>query len=485
MQHKPSGRGERAAIVGRWAMAALVAGVLAGHVSPAWAQAADPYYQSKGSWGQAHDDQWALKRIGFTAAGSGSSAWDIETGARNPVIVAVIDTGLDYFHPDLGRDNIWRNPKEVPNGKDDDGNGYVDDMIGWNFVDRNNKPWDRAGHGTHVAGTIAAATGNGEGIAGINRGVRIMPLKVLNFIGRGRSSSIAEAIFYAVANGAKVINLSLGGHHISKIEQHAVDYAYGKGVVVVVAVGNEGIDAADYGPAALANVISVGASDLEDKRAGFSNWGKVDLVAPGVEILSLRARRTDFVLVAGVKDYEAGANFVGPQAKYYHASGTSFAAPFVSGVASLLFAKNPDLTAEQVIRIITQSARDIEAPGWDRVSGFGLLDARAALDAEPSFFVESHLAQLQVVKQGGKLFVRVSGTATADRFARAWIEIGKGKSPTEWKKVSNDIDKPVQDGILADVAAGNFRGAKEWTVRLVTEHRNGKRREARTSLTLG
>ncbi|MFQ5881014.1 MAG: S8 family peptidase [Candidatus Methylomirabilales bacterium] len=468
--------------IGLWLWLGALGGPAAGAQER---QINDPFYWSKGAWGQAYGDQWALKRVGFTPPGQGRSAWDLETGASRPVVVAVIDTGLDYFHPDLRRENVWRNPKEELNGRDDDGNGYIDDLIGWNFIDNDNNPWDYAGHGTHVAGIIAAAMGNGEGIAGINRGARIMPLKVLNFVGRGRSVGIAGAIFYAVKNGARVINLSLGGEHLSKTEQLAINYAAKRGVVVVVAAGNEATDTRDYGPAGLPKVITVGATDVEDKRVGFSNWGAaVNVAAPGVDILSLRARRTDFVLVSGARDYQAGSAFVGPAARYYRASGTSFAAPFVAGVASLLFAKNPKLTGEQVTRMILQSARDIEVPGKDQYTGYGLLDARAALAADPAFFIEARLTRVQPAQEGGQTVVRVSGTADANAFAKAWIEVGPGKHPTKWKQVSRTLTRPVKGGTLDDLAAGHFRGAKQWVLRLITEHKNGKRREARFQLNL-
>ena len=181
----------------------------------------DPYFTGL--------DQWGLQRIGFLPPGTGASAWDIESGGT-PVIVAVIDSGIDFFHPDLERHNIWQNPGEELNGKDDDGNGYVDDLIGWNFIDDNNNPWDQAGHGTHISGVIAAARGNGAGIAGINSGAQIMPLKALNFLGRGRSVAIAEAIYYAVRNGARVINISFGGEHVSVIEKKAIDHAVASNV---------------------------------------------------------------------------------------------------------------------------------------------------------------------------------------------------------------------------------------------------------------
>ncbi len=446
----------------------------------------DPFFDSSGSWQQAHDDQWALKRIGFDSADGKTSAWEIETGAGNPVIVAVIDTGIDYFHPDIDKTSIWRNTGETENGIDDDKNGYIDDLIGWNFVDNNNNPWDQAGHGTHVAGVIAATTGNGIGIAGINRGAKIMPLKVLNFMGRGRSSGISESIYYAVANGAQVINLSLGGQEISPFEQRAIDYAYEHNVLIVVAAGNSGVDTANFGPAASPHVLTVGATDTNDEHAGFSNWGaSVDLVAPGIDILSLRARHSDFALVAGLEDYTPGDWFVGPEALLYRASGTSFAAPLVTGVASLVIAKNQDVTTEQLMRILTQSARDIDAPGIDQHTGYGLLDAATALSQSPEFFVEVSIAGVNVIQGKRGPLLQITGLFNADRPDKAWIEIGEGSAPTSWKKVSKTIKKPVLGGSLDDLEVKHFAGAGQWTLRLIGKHKSGQQREARFVLDLG
>lgn len=446
----------------------------------------DPFFHSKGTWQQTHDDQWALKRIGFGTAGGNASAWEIESGESSPVIVAIIDTGIDYFHPELNKTSIWRNTAETENGIDDDKNGYVDDLIGWNFVDDDNNPWDQAGHGTHVAGVIAAASGNSLGIAGINRSAKIMPLKVLNFIGRGRSSGISEAIYYAVANGAQIINLSLGGAEISPFEQRAIDYAYAQNVLIVVASGNSGVDTANFGPAASPHVLTIGASDADDKHAGFSNWGaSVDLVAPGIDVLSLRARYTDFALVAGMQDYAAGDWFVGPEALLYRASGTSFAAPLVTGVASLLIAKNPDITVKQLMRVLTQSARDIDVPGIDQHTGYGLLDARAALSQSPEFFIEVAIVGVTVIQGKRGPLLQITGTFNADDPGQAWIEIGAGSAPTSWQKVSKSIKQPILDGGLGDLEVKHFAGAKQWTLRLIGKHKNGQQREARFLLDLG
>src|SRR5262249_55012890 len=130
------------------------------------------YLYSKGSWGQGYADQWAHWKVGLRPKGQ-QSAWDIEDGERNPVIVAFIDTGLDYVHPGIAKKNVWINPKP---GSDNDASGYVEDVIGWNFIDNDNNPWDNDGHGTFTAGIVASTINDAEGVAGINAGVKIMPL---------------------------------------------------------------------------------------------------------------------------------------------------------------------------------------------------------------------------------------------------------------------------------------------------------------------
>lgn len=457
-------------------LAAMLLGAMPGGAG-ATPATADPFWTSSGAWGQAHRDQWALARTGWTP--------ELARAAKAPVIVAVIDTGLDYYHRDLPPEAIHHNPRELPNGADDDGNGYVDDLMGWNFVEGNGNPWDHSGHGTHVAGVIAAGLENGEGIAGMNPMARILPLKALNFIGHGRASRIAEAIYYAVGQGARVINLSLGGQAMSEAARRAIDYADGKGVVVVVAAGNEGRDIAGLGPAALPNVITVGASGPDDRRAPFANHGmEVDLVAPGVEVLSLRARRTDVSLTAGVEDYRPGSRFVGPRARYYRVSGTSFAAPFVAGAASLLLSRDPGLDAHAVKRMLIHSARDIGMPGVDLETGHGLLDVQAALAADPGFFLTPRIRGIEAVQKGDGVYVRVNGEADADRFRAAWVEYGQGDVPESWRRASDGLKAPVRSGVLADLPAGLFRAGGVWTLRLVVEHENGARREARHVLRL-
>lgn len=246
-------------------------------------------------------DQWALKNIGQLGGTPGSDigatrAWDTTAGSN--VIVAVVDEGVNWQHPDLAA-NMWVNTKEIPNnGIDDDNNGYVDDVRGWDFYNDDNTVYDRVDgdrHGTHVSGIIGAAGNNATGVAGVNWHVRIMPVKFLGPYG-GDDFSGAMAIEYAVDNGARVINCSWGGQGVSDVLSQAIDYAAQHGVLIVCAAGNDGvsIDSTPFFPASsdATNVITVAATDRNDQLPWWSNVGAegVDLAAPGVDITSTLPR---------------------------------------------------------------------------------------------------------------------------------------------------------------------------------------------------
>jgi len=442
------------------------------------------YFLSKGSWGQKYPDQWALGRIGFDA--SPQSAWRLVRRDASPVVVAVIDTGLDWNHRNIDWDSLWFNSNEIPgNGIDDDQNGYIDDVIGFDFFERNGKPWDFDGHGTMVAGLIAGSWSDKDGIAGINPFARLMILKAVNNFGQTRASYVAEAIAYAADNGARVINLSVGGKDISEIETKAIDYAYSKGVVIVVAAGNEAIDTGNYGMATSDKVLAVAATDLDDQRANFSNWGRISVAAPGLEILSLRARRTDTMLgIEGIK-YTAGANYVGEDRRYYRASGTSFSAPLVTGLASLMIANDPSLTNQQVMNIIKSTARDVGTPGVDQFTGYGIIDARAALKAPKDYFLFAGVSRIEVVQKGGAQSVRVHGTADANAMKSARLDIGAGETPTSWKPAGVAQKGAGPDSVLGEIPALSFKGSPIWQIRVVVTHNTGTTREARFRLKLG
>ena len=260
--------------------------------------------------------QWGLAKINAPAA------WDVVTGTT-AITIAIVDSGVDLNHPDL-RDKIWTNPGEIPgNFIDDDGNGKVDDVHGWHVfrrwtgsdyvADENGNVQDDYGHGTHVAGIAAAATNNGVGIAGVSWSAAVMPVKVLDRYGFGWYSDIASGIVYAADNGARIINLSLGGTSASAILCQAADYAHGKGAVLTAAAGNtSGSNPGNnvFYPAACPHVLAVAATDSADAWPSFSNFGpQVALSAPGVGIYSTW--------------YYAGIGASG----YYTESGTSMAAP--------------------------------------------------------------------------------------------------------------------------------------------------------------
>jgi len=250
---------------------------------------------------------WGLYNTGQTVNGvkgvSGAdihapAAWDITTGSNN-MIIAVLDGGVAWEHPDLLA-NIWTNPGETPgNGIDDDGNGFIDDVHGWDFVDNDNDPtsFDLIAHGTHVAGTIAAVGNNGAGITGVMWTASIMPVRVFDASGMTSLSQILSGIQYAIDNGAKIINASYGGSNFSQAEMDEIAAANTAGIVFVAAAGNGGTnnDTTPTYPANynLPNIISVAASDQNDKLASFSNYGKktVDIAAPGVNIWSTAAAR--------------------------------------------------------------------------------------------------------------------------------------------------------------------------------------------------
>jgi len=463
--------------------ALVAAGSTAGAQDAMLMPPSNHYFVSKGSWNQSFADQWGLQRIGFDD--SPNSAWRLVKANAQPVVVAVIDTGLDWFHAGIDAQNLWANSKEIAdNNIDDDHNGYVDDVVGWDFIDQDNKPWDFDGHGTMIAGIIAGSWKNPNGMAGVNPLAKLMVLKAINNFGHTRASYVAEAIAYAADNGARVINLSVGGkEQITSIEQAAVDYAYSKGVVIVVAAGNEAADISQYGIATSDKVLTVAASGLDDQRAAFSNWGKIAVTAPGVDILSLRARRTDVMLGIGDK-YSAGSAFVGDDKRYYRASGTSFAAPFVAGLASLMIANDPSLTNQQVMNIIKSTARDVGTPGVDQYTGYGIIDAVAALKAPKDYYLFAGISNVEVVKKGGSQAVRVHGTADANALKSARLEIGAGETPTSWKAVGTVQKSAGPDTVLGDIPAAAFQGAPLWQIRVVATHDSGATREARFRLSL-
>ena len=275
-------------------------------------------------------------------------AWDINTGTPD-VIVAVIDTGIDYTHRDID-DNMWVNEAELngADGVDDDGNGYIDDIYGYDFINEDPDPQDDHGHGTHCAGTIAAEGNNALDITGISWNAGIMALKFLSESGAGTATGAAEALYYATQNGADIISNSWGNGFPSEMIEEAVNYAYSQGLVVVAAAGNDNSNWPFY-PAYYENAIAVAATNSSDDRAVFSNYGDwVDIAAPGVDVLSLRADSTSLGT-----PYDTSTTI---------ASGTSMACPHIAGACALLISAFPQIQIDQLRQVLMDLADPIE-PG--------------------------------------------------------------------------------------------------------------------------
>ena len=312
-----------------------------------------------------YNELWGLHNLGQTGGTPDSDidapeAWDISTGS-SLVRVGVIDTGVDYTHPDLAA-NIWINPGETPgNGLDDDGNGFIDDVRGWDFANDDNDPMDDNDHGTHVAGSIGAVGNNAAGVTGVCWTVGIVPIKFLGGSGGGATSDAVDSVTYATTLGVDLTNNSWGGYGASQALQNAIAAANSAGILFVAAAGNDGIntDFFPHYPSAypVSNIISVAATDSRDLLASFSNFGNssVHLAAPGVSILSTT---------------RAGA--------YRSMSGTSMASPYVAGVCALLKANTPGLTGAQIRNNVLSSVDRISALSGACSTG-GRLNAFEAL----------------------------------------------------------------------------------------------------------
>lgn len=442
----------------------------------------DPFFHSSGSWGQSYRDQWTFDAIGMSDP---PAVWRQLGDTPAPVIVAMIDTGIDWNHLDLSWGDFWVNQGEIiGNGRDDDGNGYIDDKIGWDFLADTNAPWDYDGHGTFTSGLIAAETNNGIGITGLNPHARVMVLKAVNNFGRTRAAHIAEAIRYAADNNANIINLSLGGETISALETDALDYAAAKGLLIIVAAGNEGKSLDTYGLVNHPAVIVVAATDRTGQRAEYSNWGpQISIAAPGEEILSLRARATD-TLITVADTYQRGSAIVGPDRRYYRATGTSFAAPLVTGAATLIWSQNPSLSADQVRQMLLQSASDIGTPGIDQFTGYGALDVNAALQADPAAFVQAAITDVTAVQNDGRPAAAVVGTASSDRFDHFTVELGAGEAPKDWRTISTG-QSAIIDGVLGTIPASAFSESPVWMIRLTVTRAGGQSRTTLYRLQLG
>lgn len=313
------------------------------------------------------DDPLLSQQYSLEGAASSNvtSAWDTSVGAPTK-LVAVIDSGADLTHPDLVA-NIWANPKEIPgNGRDDDRNGFKDDVNGYDFVNKDAVPQDDYGHGSHVAGIVAAAGNNTTGVAGVAWGTKVVVVKALDESGSGYISDVAKALDYVVElrrKGAPIIavNLSLGGSTYSSALYRAIERARNYDILVMAAAGNtaDDNDSVPSYPAnfKLDNIVSVAATDQTAQLAGYSNYGagSVHLAAPGSAIVNV-------ALQGFYPDL------------YTSMQGTSMASPHVMGIAALIAAANPSLSALQVRSVLLSSVRPLTALSGLVITG-GISDA--------------------------------------------------------------------------------------------------------------
>ncbi|MBI2933691.1 MAG: S8 family serine peptidase [Planctomycetes bacterium] len=385
---------------------------------------------------------WGLHNTGQTGGTpdddiDAPAAWDLGTGSAQ-VVVGVIDTGIDYRHPDLAA-NMWVNSDEIPgNNADDDGNGFVDDVYGYDFYNDDGAPLDDHFHGTHVSGTIGGVGNNGVGVAGVCWTVRLMGLKFLGSGGSGDTGDAVLAIQYAINNGAHIMSNSWGGGAYSQALQDAITTAHAAGIAFVAAAGNSNTDVPMY-PAGYDHVIAVSAVDHNDAKASFSNYGmNIDVAAPGVNV------------------YSTGLNNT-----YRTASGTSMACPHVSGLAALLKSRNAALSPDQVEAILKASADDRGSPGWDTIYGAGRINAHQAMQMVDQGQVDLPTAIITSPTQGqavSGMSLNIVGTAAGTGFASYTVEVSGSGLP--WTVLSTS-NTPVTNGVLAtfgiaDVADGSY-----------------------------
>ncbi len=415
---------------------------------------------------------------------AGSAGADIKsTGAvvnsgASDVVVAIIDSGLDRFHPDLNG-SVWQNVDELPaNNVDDDHNGYIDDTWGWDYsaneasipIYSDNDPNDTFGHGTHCAGIIGARINNNYGIAGVSKHAKLMPLKIFPTMS---VSLAAKAVIYAADNGADVISMSWGMPYESLLLYDALQYAREKGVVLCAGSGNSGTEDLFY-PAAFEFVIAVGATNGRDFVADFSTFGPhVELCAPGESILSLRAGSSDMYGVA--PSYEPGVHIVAD--RFYEASGTSMACPHVAGVVAEMRAQSPGLSSDSIRRILRVSSDDLVDPrgegtdhaGWDRFSGYGRVNLMRALEATPTTQARIDFPGEGFILSG---IIEIVGRAFADGDGSYKLDYRR-IDDTQWSLIEEN-QATVSSGELGTWDTGQLSGLYE--IRLRVGEANESRR---------
>ncbi|GIK60911.1 MAG: S8 family serine peptidase [Ignavibacteriota bacterium] len=412
--------------------------------------------------------QWALEKI------QAFDAWDVTTGS-DTVLLGIIDTGIDYYHPDL-KNKIWQNPGETGNGKetngiDDDNNGFVDDYRGWDFTDRvgfpfdstggdylnwDNDPFDEYGHGTNISGIAGAETNNYTGIAGVAPNIKLVNLRAFDPGGYGEEDDVAAAILYAVQMKVKVLNMSFGDYSFSYVLRDVIRYAYSKNIVLVGSSGNSTPPSTDpHYPSGYSEVICVGNSTVYDFIATNSNYGStLDLVAPGTLIMST------------AKDN-----------KYALVSGTSAATPHVAATAALILSLE-SFTNEEVKQIIKSTTDDIMEPGWDIESGAGRLNTHRALTTlAPSIIKFNHPYQDFAILDDS---LKINATVLSPLFSYYSLYYGYGFNPTNWTSLINQGSNQFSDQDIYSLTLSNLPDSV-YCLRLVVQLTNGRTLEERVN----
>ncbi len=413
--------------------------------------------------------QWALEKI------KAFDAWNITQG--NPDIkLAIIDTGIDYNHPDL-KNKIFLNQGEIGldqlgrdkrfNGIDDDGNGFIDDYMGWDFTDRfgfpfdssagdytdwDNDPFDDQGHGTYISGIAAAQTNNISGIAGTAPDIKLLNIRAFDPNGYGEEDDVAAAILYAVLMNARVINMSFGDDSFSMVLRDVIRYAHSQNLVLIASAGNRGVSSPHY-PSGYSEVICVGNSTINDVVSPSSNWGStIDLVAPGTNILTTAKNNS-----------------------YTSINGTSASAPFVSAAACLILSRS-DFSNEEVKQILKSTTDDIGESGWDLKSGAGRLNLFRALNVLAPSIVKFDFPLMDYSTFSDTL--NIIATILSAYFQSFDLNLGVGFNPDNWTKL---IDNGLNQFDKKQIYSLNLKNLKDstYTLRIVVKQNNGRTLEER------